>query len=103
MCAGDDGARQARRRDCCRRMKELVRHGKTGLLVEAGSPQALRLAIKQLLASPDLRRRLGAAARADVTTRFDWRSVTWATVDAYHRALCIGPDVSDAMAEPAAA
>jgi glycosyltransferase involved in cell wall biosynthesis len=84
-------------------LKELVRHGKTGLLVEPGSPQALRLAIEQLLASPDLRRRLGAAARADATTRFDWRSVTQATMDAYHRALSIGSDVSDPMAEAAAA
>lgn len=84
-------------------LKELVRHGTTGLLVEAGSPQALRLAVEQLLASPDLRRRLGAAARADVIARFDWRSVTRATVDAYHRALGIASPASDPVAESTAA
>jgi glycosyltransferase involved in cell wall biosynthesis len=84
-------------------LKELVQHGKTGLLVEAGSPQALRLAVEQLLASPDLRRRLGAAARADVTTRFDWRSVTRATLDAYHRALGITSPAPDSVTQPAAA
>jgi glycosyltransferase involved in cell wall biosynthesis len=84
-------------------LKELVRHGKTGLLVEPGSPQALRLAVQQLLASPELRRRLGAAARADVTTRFDWRSVTRATVDAYHGALGNGFQAPDPVAESAAA
>ena len=83
-------------------LQELVRHGKTGLLVEAGSPQALRLAVEQLLENPDLRRRLGAAARADVSARFDWRSVTRATVDAYRRALGVS-QASDPVAEPAAA
>jgi glycosyltransferase involved in cell wall biosynthesis len=73
------------------------------LLVEPGSPQALRLAVQQLLASPELRRRLGAAARADVTTRFDWRSVTRATVDAYHGALGNGFQAPDPVAESAAA
>jgi glycosyltransferase involved in cell wall biosynthesis len=84
-------------------LKELVRHGTTGLLVESGSPQALRLAVEQLLENPELRSRLGAAARAEVVARFDWRSVTRATVDAYHRALGVASQAPDPVAEPAAA
>jgi len=84
-------------------LKELVRHGTTGLLVEPGNPQALRLAVEQLLENPDLRRRLGAAGRADVTARFAWRSVTQATVDAYHRALGIPLPSPDPVAEAAVA
>ncbi|MGE5275155.1 MAG: glycosyltransferase family 4 protein [Verrucomicrobiota bacterium] len=84
-------------------LKELVRHGSTGLLVEPGNPGALRLAVEQLLENPDLRRRLGAAARADAIARFDWRSVTGATVDAYRRALDITSQTPDAVAESAAA
>lgn len=84
-------------------LQELVRHGKTGLLVEPGNASALRLAVEQLLENPDLRRRLGAAARADVISRFDWRSVTRATVDAYQRALGIVSPAPDPAAETAAA
>ena len=84
-------------------LKELVRHGTTGLLVEPGNAQALRLAVEQLLGNPDLRRRLGTAGRADIAARFDWRAVTRATVEAYHRALGIRSEAPDPVAEPAAA
>jgi glycosyltransferase involved in cell wall biosynthesis len=84
-------------------LKELVQHGRTGLLVEAGNPQALRVAIEQLLVNPGLRRRLGTAARADVAARFAWPEVTRATVDAYRWALGVTPQAPDPIAEPAAA
>lgn len=46
---------------------DIVVDGETGLLFEPGSPQAAADAVCRLLADPDLRRRLGAAAeiRAD--------------------------------------
>jgi glycosyltransferase involved in cell wall biosynthesis len=44
----------------------LVRHERNGLVVPAGDPAALAAAIARLHASPDLRARLGAAARQDV-------------------------------------
>lgn len=43
---------------------EQVRHGETGLVVDLDRPDALADALQALLAHPDLRRRLGAAARA---------------------------------------
>ena len=73
-------------------LKELVRHARTGLLVEAEDPQALRAAVEQLLRNPDLRRRLGAAARADVSERFAWPAVIDATVEAYRHALGAVPE-----------
>ena len=84
-------------------LQELVHHGRTGLLVEAGNPQALRVAIEQLLVNPALRRRLGAAARAEVAARFAWPDVTRATVEAYRWALGVTPQAPDPIAEPAAA
>jgi len=42
----------------------------TGVLVEPGDPGALASAIERLLADPDLRARMGAAATADVRARF---------------------------------
>jgi glycosyltransferase involved in cell wall biosynthesis len=68
-------------------LQELVRHGRTGLLVEPGDPAGLRAAIDLLLGDPALRRRLGENARADVAERFAWPAVTRATVDAYRAAL----------------
>jgi glycosyltransferase involved in cell wall biosynthesis len=68
-------------------LQELVRHARTGFLVEPGNPAALRVAIKLLLADPALRRRLGENARADVAERFAWPAVTQATVEAYRAAL----------------
>jgi glycosyltransferase involved in cell wall biosynthesis len=41
---------------------EVIADGESGLLVPAGDPQALRAAIDRLLAEPELRSQLGAAA-----------------------------------------
>jgi len=68
-------------------LKELIENGRTGILVEPGNPPALRAAIDMLLANPELRRRLGRAARYDVADRFAWPAVTRATIDAYRVAL----------------
>lgn len=45
-------------------IRQVVRHGETGLLVPAEDPQALSQAIARLLAEPELGRRLGEAGRA---------------------------------------
>mgnify|MGYP001149866747 CR=1 FL=1 len=49
---------------------EVVRDGETGLLVAPGNVAALTGAVVRLAADPDLRRRLGAAAAAEVR-KFD--------------------------------
>jgi glycosyltransferase involved in cell wall biosynthesis len=46
----------------------LVQHERNGLVVAAGDPDALGAAIRRLLGGPELRARLGAAARSDVAT-----------------------------------
>jgi glycosyltransferase involved in cell wall biosynthesis len=50
---------------------EAVEHGRTGLLVPEGDPPALAVALATIIAQPDLRQRLGAAARAAAIERFD--------------------------------
>jgi glycogen(starch) synthase len=65
----------------------LVEGGVTGLLVPPGDADSLRDAIERLLADPDLRRRLGEAARARVSELCSWERVTEATLDAYASAL----------------
>jgi glycosyltransferase involved in cell wall biosynthesis len=51
-------------------LPELVRHGETGLLVPGGHPALLAAALARLLADPALARRLGAAGRRWIETRF---------------------------------
>ncbi len=50
---------------------EAVEHGRTGLLVPEGDPQALADALEQLISQPELRRRLGCAAQTVAAARFD--------------------------------
>lgn len=49
---------------------DIVTDGETGLLVPPGDAAAFRGALERLLQSPELRERLGAAARASVVSRF---------------------------------
>jgi colanic acid/amylovoran biosynthesis glycosyltransferase len=50
---------------------EAVEHGRTGLLVAEGDPPALADALASLIDRPELRRRLGTAARAVAAERFN--------------------------------
>lgn len=62
---------------------ELVEHGRTGLLVPPGDPEALRAAIELLLSDAGLSRRLGRAARSRVQRLCSWERVIEATLEAY--------------------
>jgi len=66
---------------------ELVADGETGLLVPPRDAPALRAAVEQLLADPELRDRLGRAARARARERFGWEAVIDRTVAVFCRAL----------------
>jgi glycosyltransferase involved in cell wall biosynthesis len=60
----------------------LVRDGRNGLVVPAGDPAALAGALRRLQGDPELRARLGAAAREDVAP---YTQAAWA--DAMAQAL----------------
>jgi glycosyltransferase involved in cell wall biosynthesis len=66
---------------------DLVVDGETGVLVRPGDVDGLRSAIRRLLDDPELRRRMGAAARRRAGEFFSWESVTRATVAVYHDVL----------------
>jgi glycosyltransferase involved in cell wall biosynthesis len=53
---------------------ELVRDGETGLVVSPDDPDALAAALARLAGDPELRRRLGTAARALVERQHDERT-----------------------------
>ena len=52
---------------------EVIVDQQNGLLVEPGNPNELASAIERLGTDESLRRRLGAAARADAISRYTWR------------------------------
>lgn len=68
---------------------DIVVHGVTGLLADAGSPEALAQACTDLVTDRSLRARLGRAARAAMQER-TWASCT-ATVRELYRTLCRPP------------
>src|SRR6185503_836407 len=68
-------------------LRDLVVDGETGLLVPPGDVAALRAALERLLADRELRRRLGAAARARAAEHFSWERAMSLTVTAYEDAL----------------
>jgi len=53
-------------------LRQLIDHGRTGLLVPPGDPDALAAAIDSLVADPMRAHGLGAAARADVVARYSF-------------------------------
>lgn len=62
---------------------ELVEDGKTGLLYEAGNVSELASTLDRLMASPDLRRQMGAAARQRVEAVFSLESHNAGLMDIY--------------------
>ncbi len=52
---------------------ELIQQGENGMLVPSANPQALSLALEQLIRSPELRQTLGQAGLARLQERFDMR------------------------------
>jgi glycosyltransferase involved in cell wall biosynthesis len=68
-------------------LRDAVDDGVTGLLVPPRDSEALREAIERLLDDPELRRRLGQAARDVAEREFSWPDATSTTIAAYRAAL----------------
>jgi glycosyltransferase involved in cell wall biosynthesis len=66
---------------------DLVTDEETGLLVPPRDAPSLRAAVERLLADPELRERLGRAARRSARERFGWDGVIERTLAVYRDAL----------------
>ena len=69
---------------------DAVRDGETGHLVESGDVEALAQAMRQLLADPGERRRLGAAGRK-WAEHFTWEQIARAQEQVYETVVSAGP------------
>ncbi len=56
-------------------MKDIIRHGQTGLLVPIRSPEAIVAALERLMDDVPLRLRLGHAARHEAMDKYTWSKV----------------------------
>jgi glycosyltransferase involved in cell wall biosynthesis len=65
-------------------VREAVVHGETGFLVPRGDERALRHRLTEALASPELRRRLGAAGRERFKAAFTFDRMLDKTAAVYH-------------------
>lgn len=68
-------------------MIDTVVHGSTGIHVAPRDPEQLAAALRQLLADPDCRRRLGAAGARRARSRYSWNRVASSTLESYARVL----------------
>jgi glycosyltransferase involved in cell wall biosynthesis len=72
-------------------IREILRHEETALLFEPDRPEAMWRQILRLIDDPVLRRRLGAAARAEIARRdYTWDAnaaqvIAWARQDVGQR------------------
>lgn len=66
---------------------EIIEDGVSGMLVEPRRPDQLAAAYLRLLGDADLRKRLGAGARARVEREFAWPAISARTVAVYERAI----------------
>lgn len=64
-----------------------IADGETGFLVPPRDPEALAVRLQQLLADPDLRAKMGKAARLRVEQEFTWPTVAERTAALYETLL----------------
>ena len=69
--------------------RDVVDHGDCGLLVSPHDGRAIELAIRLLLANPNLARRFGKTARQKVVAEFEVSLVNERTIDQYDRLMAI--------------
>ena len=67
--------------------REIVEHGRNGLLVPLRNSSALAEAVEMLIEDASLRRRMGILGRERMEKRFDQRRINEKTLEVYNRAM----------------
>jgi len=71
-------------------MKDTIRDGENGLLVPTRSPKSIVDAIDRLLRSPEMRMKIGRAARGDALASYTWARVAEPVKEVYLRIAPVG-------------
>ncbi len=71
-------------------MKDTIREGQNGLLVPTRSPKSIVDAIDRLLRSPEMRMKIGRAARGDALASYTWARVAEPVKEVYLRIAPVG-------------
>jgi alpha-maltose-1-phosphate synthase len=83
---------------------EVVADGETGLLVPAGEPEPLAVALNTLLGDPDRAEAMGQAGRKRAVAEFGWPAIAAQTADLYaelvHSGLKRLPSLDDGATAP---
>jgi glycosyltransferase involved in cell wall biosynthesis len=66
-------------------MKDVIEHGRTGLLLPTRSPEAIIEAVDRLIADAALRARLGMGAREEALRRYTWEKAAARVLTAYEQ------------------
>jgi glycosyltransferase involved in cell wall biosynthesis len=64
-------------------VRQFVRHGETGLLVDFFNPTEIAETIARVLADPAAHEAIGRAARAEIVTKYDFNSVAYQAFTAF--------------------
>ncbi|MFN7928764.1 MAG: glycosyltransferase [Blastocatellia bacterium] len=85
-------------------MAELIRHNKTGFVVETDDKVTLGATISHLVRNPEERRAIGKRARAQIIRQRDWANIALRYADIYQRVLSAkGAKLLKGIEAPAAA
>ena len=68
-------------------IRDVIEHGKNGLLIPPQNPEAMATAIRTLIGSPNLRKSLGAAARQRILNNFTLEKDIGAHMEIYEELL----------------
>lgn len=68
-------------------LPEVVEHGGTGLVLPRNDPVRLAEALRHLARAPDVRQRLGAAGRARVASRYEWKDCVDRMIALYDKVI----------------
>lgn len=66
---------------------DVIKHKETGILIPERQPEALALAVQEILDRPEWASALGKAGLADVRTRFSWEKIACQWQSVFSRAL----------------
>lgn len=68
-------------------LPEIITHGEDGMLVPPNNPDALAIALQEVLNNSELRKKLEIGAREKIAREYNWDTITSTTRNVYEQAI----------------